>query len=154
MHVFQGLALRVLLGRLSEFSEINTLAKVKQYLKAECIAYDKNETPHVLFALAKRRVMRKLREAERKEDPLGRTFRVDQALSLAAFKNKITYMRDNVYTDKLFLRIKFIVDDFSDNMTIVRCSSNINDCRGRIINDECAKCGRHGMGVLECPESQ
>ena len=120
---------------------------VKEFLDVEGIEYDDSDSTRYLMAIARRRLKRKERQAETDADPLGRIWGVADALSLAELKDKMLEMSDNVLTDKVFVRAKYIIDDVSWPCVVMRHSSDLNGCRGKVEGGSCMKCGAITNGV-------
>ena len=79
---------------------------------------------------------------------MGRVWGVTHALSVTDLKKRIDYSRENLLLDKSFLRVKYIIDDITDEVTVLRHTDVADGCRGRIVGGRCATCNDITPGVL------
>ena len=120
---------------------LSTPEKVKTFLDQEGIKFDPfTDNAQHLLALARRRqhVKRKLDELKQ-NNPVTRAMGVDFADNVSDVITKISAMKANMQS-KAWINFKFIVDDWSDNMVVLRHSSDRAVCAGTVRDGKCLKC--------------
>merc|ERR1719152_217151 len=88
--------------------------------------------------------MKRVSREARRTDPLGPVWGADTALSVAALKDLREQLRTDMITGDRFEKVIFKLDDISDDMVILRHSE---DCRSKVMDGRCAKCGCSTEGV-------
>ena len=56
-------------------------------------------------------------------------------------------MRSQGLTGKRFPKVMFKIDDITDDMIVLRHTSDMDDCRGKVVDGKCKSCGEHTSGV-------
>lgn len=129
---------------------LDSIDKVKAYLKTEGIDFLPTTKACMLVAMARQRMKRHEREAAAQENNANGGERVVGARTangLTHLKEKMVEMRTEVITNKIFTRAVFMIDDVSDTLTVRRHNESIDECRGRVIDGVCRACREHTAGV-------
>ena len=121
-------------------------AVILNFLKKEHIGVDGEAASRKLRLMAKVRLQR-LARVEARRAVHGRVFGLAHAKHVAELIEKMDDMARLGYQEKVFTKLKFIIDDYTDSIITCKHGVGEGDCKGKVRDGRCQECGADTIGV-------
>jgi hypothetical protein len=133
--------------------ELNTPEKIMEYLDGENIDYSPEQPEGFLYALAKRRVKRRLYEGGDLSVKRTSNINIGIARSLDELLATIARLRQKADAsgreEKTWPTVRFTIEDIPAEVVKLKHQVQDNDmCKGHVVDGECVRCHALVPGIL------